>query len=103
MANWKIVEVDWNDTSQASARRLAALADLSVGAIVLRQVFRSADCLALIERFIERGLMYDPTVSEIPQEFVNASVREGGFGRIADPSYSMFSGQDPKSRRRRID
>jgi Carrier-protein-independent halogenase WelO5 len=100
---WKILEVDWNDGSQASARRLASLADLSIGAIVLRQVFRPAACLALIERFIERNLMYDPRVSEIPQAFVQASVREGGYGRIADPTYSMFAGQDPKSRRRRID
>src|SRR5262249_3930848 len=51
----------------------------------------------------ERGLMYDPKVAEIPGEFVKSSVREGGYGRIADPTYSMFAGQDPKSRRRRID
>jgi hypothetical protein len=30
-------------------------------------------------------------------------VREGGYGRIADPTYTMFAGQDPNSRRRRID
>jgi hypothetical protein len=100
---WQITEVDWSDPSQSSARRLAALADLSVGAIVLRRVFRPEACRALIDRFIERGLMYDPKVTEIPADFVQASVREGGYGRIADPTYSMFAGQDPKSRRRRID
>src|SRR5262245_20286956 len=76
---------------------------MSVGAIVMRQAFRPDSCVALIERFIERGLMYDASVAQIPQEFVKASVREGGYGRIADPTYSMFAGQEPRSRRRRID
>lgn len=103
MDKWNVIEAKPNDISQSPAPCLASLADLTVGAIIFRQAFTPASCAALIDRFIERGLMYDPQVQEIPAKFVEASVREGGYGRIADPTYSMFAGQDPRSRRRRID
>jgi hypothetical protein len=102
-SDWRIVEGDINSILNECSRPLSALVDLSVGAIVLRQVFPPPACSRLIKHFIDRGLMYDPALREIPQQFVEASVREGGYGRIADPTYSMFAGQDPKSRRRRID
>jgi hypothetical protein len=76
---------------------------MDIGAIVLRGVYAPEKCRALVQRFIERDLMYDPSVPEIPDKFVQSSVREGGYGRIADPTYTMFPGQDPASRRRRID
>jgi hypothetical protein len=82
---------------------LSALAEMRTAAIVLRGVLSPAACRAVIRRFIDRELMYDPAVAAVPERFVKASVREGGFGRIADPTYSMFAGQNPESRRRRID
>jgi hypothetical protein len=70
---------------------------------VLRRVIAPEACAAVMKRFLDAELMYDPAAEVIPRKFVDASVREGGYGRIADPTYTMFPGQDPKSRRRRID
>ena len=100
--NWNTIEVDPSASADSLTRPLASLADLSVGAIVLRRVFSPEACAALVRRFIERGLMYDPKVEAIDEKFVRASVKEGGWGKIADPTHSMFGG-DAQSRRRRID
>jgi hypothetical protein len=100
--NWITFEVDPNSVSEVSSRPLAALADLSVGAVVLRRAFAPDGCAALVRRLIERGLMYDAKVETVDEKFVRASVKEGGWGKIADPTHSMFGG-DPHSRRRRID
>ena len=101
--SWGIIEPDLETVMRTWPAPLAAVGDMSIGAIVLRRVFEPAACQALVRRFIDRGLMYDPTVETIPDKFVEASVREGGYGRIADPTYTMFPGQDPSSRRRQID
>src|SRR5262245_18392841 len=93
---WPIAEPNLAAVFQMQPNPLAALADLSIGAVVLRGVFPPHACETLVRRFIERGLMYDPAVETIPNQFVEASVREGGYGRIADPTYTMFAGQDPK-------
>jgi hypothetical protein len=101
--NWTTIEPDVDAVIASHPRPLAALADTSIAAIVLRRVFSPEACAAVMKRFLDAELMYDPAEEVIPQKFVEASVREGGYGRIADPTYTMFPGQDPKSRRRRID
>lgn len=100
---WNIVEPDLPTALRAYPKPLDALADLSVAAIVLRQVFDPRDGSRLIQRFIDRGLMYDPAAESIQPKFVDASVAEGGLHRIADPTFSMLGGSDPTSTRRRID
>jgi hypothetical protein len=47
--------------------------------------------------------MYDPAARSVDRKFVEASVREAGWHRIGDPSFSMFAGADASAQRRRID
>ena len=100
---WNVVEPDVEAALRACPKPLEALADLSVAAFVLRRVFDSDECTRLIERFIDRGLMYDPAAETIEAKFVEASVREGGLHRIGEPTFRMIGGSEPSSRRRRID
>lgn len=101
-STWKIVESDLDSVLSICPRPLSALADLNVGAIVLRRAIAPDSCVDLVRRLVERGLMYDPNANAIDDKFLRTSVKEGGWGKIADPAHSMF-GSEPQSRRRRID
>jgi hypothetical protein len=47
---------------------LRALADGDIPAVILRAVYPVDDCLGLVGRFIDRGLMRDPHVASGPQD-----------------------------------
>lgn len=103
MPDWTVAEPDLDVVLRRYRRPLEALAEAHTAAIVLRRVFPPAACQAVIERFLDRGLMYDPAAAAIDERFLAASVKEGGFRRIADPTYAMLGESDSRSRRRRID
>lgn len=100
---WASVEPDLPAVLEDWPQPLAALADMRVAAIVLRRVLTGDACAALVRRFLDRGLMYDPAARTIDEKFLAASVKEGGLHRISDPTFAMLGGSDPGSRRRRID
>jgi hypothetical protein len=101
--DWPIVDGSANAILRDYPQPLRALADLDVGAIVLRGVFQPDQCSALVRRFIEQDLMYDSATEFVSAKHLQAAVKEGGWGRIADPTHSMFGGSSPESKRRRID
>lgn len=57
---WKPAEPDVDGILAADAAPLSTLARGDIPAIVLRDAYDPAHCTALIDRFIERGLMDDP-------------------------------------------
>jgi hypothetical protein len=102
-ADWDAIEPDLDSVLQRFPRPLAALADMEAGAIVLRRVFAPESCAAVLGRFLDRGLMYHPKAEVIEERFLQTSVQESGWHRIADRTFSMLGGSDAASRRRRID
>jgi len=61
---WRMAGPDQESVSIAYADPLAALARAEMPAIVLRQVYDSDHCRALVRRFVERGLMRDPLAND---------------------------------------
>ena len=57
---WPPVEGDLTDILKKYPQPLMALAAGEMPAILLRQAYNSNHCTELIQRFYERGLMYDP-------------------------------------------
>ena len=57
---WRPLEGTADRILERSPRPLEALARGEVPALVLRGVYPSDHCRALLERFAERGLLYDP-------------------------------------------
>lgn len=61
---WRMAGPDQESVSVAYADPLAALARAEMPAIVLRQVYDSDHCRALVRRFVERGLMREPLAND---------------------------------------
>lgn len=60
-SNWPPVEADDIQTALANCPHpLSSLAQGEIPALVLRRAFDPDHCKALVERFYERGLLYDP-------------------------------------------
>ena len=57
---WTPVEDDLTDIPKKYPQPLMALAAGEMPAILLRQAYNPNHCARLIQRFYERGLMYDP-------------------------------------------
>ena len=57
---WLPVETDIKSVLEQYAFPLKALADGTVPALIFRKAFNPAHCAGLIDRFYERGLLYDP-------------------------------------------
>ena len=57
---WPPVEGNLTDILKKYPQPLMALAAGEMPAILLRQAYNSNHCMELIQRFYERGLMYDP-------------------------------------------
>ena len=62
--SWQPAGTDLKTVFAEHADPLAVLARAEIPAILLRQVYEPGDCNALVERFIERGLMRDPLVDD---------------------------------------
>ncbi len=59
-APWLPVETDIKSVLEQYAFPLKALADGIVPALIFRKAFNFAHCAGLVNRFYERGLLYDP-------------------------------------------
>jgi hypothetical protein len=58
--NWIPVEPSIEQVLSVDPNPLASLARGDIPAIILRQAYSPSDCLSLIERFVEQGLIDDP-------------------------------------------
>lgn len=61
-SHWEPVEAGLGEILQGHERPLELLASGEAPALVMRRAFDPAHCAALVERFYERGLLYDPRV-----------------------------------------
>ena len=59
---WCPIEADLASLLQDYPRPLKTLGDGDVPAFIMRGAYKSDHCAALIERFYERGLLYDPRI-----------------------------------------
>ncbi|MEZ6072220.1 MAG: hypothetical protein R3C10_18675 [Pirellulales bacterium] len=75
---WPIVGPDLASALDAHVRPLAALADGSIAAIVLRGTYPAASCQRLIDRLVDEGLLYDPR-EEMPAALREQVIPEGYY------------------------
>lgn len=86
---WRIVEPDLDAVFQHHAFPLDALAEGTIPAVVLRNVYPESRCRGLIERLIAEELLYDPR-EPIPEKFREAAIPEGYYreGASSVPTYA---------------
>ena len=59
-SSWLPIEAELTSILEEYPRPLKTLAEGDVPAIIMRGAFNADHCAALVERFYERGLLYDP-------------------------------------------
>ncbi len=80
--SWTPVETDLRTLRQQHPDPLRALAEAQVPACVLRRAYDPAHCAALIQRFIDQGLMRDPqdTSGKDPRPRIDIGTSLGNLG-----------------------
>lgn len=76
---WKTIELGTGDSeSIVEAGTIEDLADGSIPAVVFRKVISPKDCIAIINRLVERDLLFNPA-DGVPERFRAASIPEGHY------------------------
>ncbi len=97
---WKPVEVD--SQHPLTGHEIEQLAQGQVPAVVFRRAYAPQDCAALIDRLIERELLYDPAL-EVPEKFLEQSIPEGYYRQGVGAARTQLAADDPRQPKRRID
>ena len=87
-SQWAPVEAGLGEILQAHERPLELLGRGEVPALVMRRAYDPAHCAALVERFYERGLLYDPRVAGEPASRVDVGT---SLGRHRDDPEGFFA------------
>ena len=94
---WAPVEAGLDQILGAHERPLELLASGEAPALVMRGAYDPAHCAALVERFYERGLLYDPRVAGEPVPRVDIGTSLGrhrndpeGFFAHARQTHDLF-------------
>jgi hypothetical protein len=102
LSNWQCAGPDLDTVLARYDQPLERLASGEIPAVVLRGAYSRDACVRLVDRLIERELLYDPA-GPVPAKFLEQSVPEGYFHRTReqpdDPRHHD-TGSTPK---RRID
>jgi hypothetical protein len=88
-SDWSCAEPDLSTILEQHSAPLDSLAEGTIPAIVLRQVFHPSWCQQLIDRLIEQQLLYDPR-RPVTAQFREAAIPEGYYreGTSLEPSYA---------------
>ena len=101
--DWPIAEPDAMSIRQNYQRPLDALADGDVAALVLRQFVDPAICSQLIQRCVDRNLLYDPEQPD-SAELDEQSIPEGYYREgTRDNARQAWDDKSPQEFKRRID
>lgn len=89
---WELAEPDLAAILEKHPRPLDALASGKIPAIVFRQAYPRERCIGLIERMIEKELLYDPRLP-VPDRFREEAIPEGYYreGRKSEPNFAWES------------
>lgn len=99
---WEIVDLATLESARGLNQPLESLARGDIPAIILRDQFPSTDCRRLVDRLIERELLYDWT-KPVPAQFLERSVPEGHYEKERTVAAEATWRDDGSSPKRRID
>lgn len=85
---WPVLEPDLTSIFAARSQPFAALAEGEVGAIVLRRAFPPEECRHLIDRSIDRGLMFATGDDRVNEKALRNEVVGKYLGRAVNPDDS---------------
>lgn len=97
-SSWKPVEGDLGAILASCPEPLDALARGDVPAIILRGAYPESTCRQLVERLIERELLFDPG-RPVPEKFLRDSIPEGYYREgLSDEVKRAWQSSDAASR-----
>jgi len=105
--SWKPVELETQGLDTADQIGLAVLienlASGSIPAVIFRKALRSDECKAIMNRLVERDLLFDPA-DGIPERFRSASIPEGHYREgNSDTALQAWRNESDGDKKIRID